>query len=203
MWQSSPIRVSTGLLNTVNDTVIANQEGLSGVSKFGGQLGKVLWVESDQISTMFDPAIGTLYAGGYRYVKFKAAMAAGVRGQVVFWDNTSGVAPSAFQVTTSETTTTLVAQSAAGILIRVPTAGNYGFIQMAGVVTVRYRAAISGTKATGRPVVVNISGGADIGLADIVDAAGVEAIQLGWAMGLPADGGLATVNLINMLSLRA
>ena len=200
MWISPIVRVSTGLLNTVDDSVIGNQEGLSGVSKFGGQLGKGLWVDADQIAQMYDSAIGTLYAGCYRYVKFKAAMGAGVRGQAVFWDN--GVADNLYQVTTLETTTTLVASSVAGILLGVPTAGNYGFIQVAGIATVKYRAAIGGTLATGRPVTVCVAGGADQGLFDIVDGAGIEPIQAGWAIETPVNSALKKINMNNIFSLR-
>lgn len=200
-WESPIVRVSTGRLNTVNDVLAGGVSGgAGGVSKFGGQLGKTVWLDSDQVSKMFSPAVGTLYAGAYRYVRFKPLMTAAVRGQVVFWDNTAAIGD--YVVTSAEDTTTLVASSMAGILLGVPTAGNYGFIQVAGIATVQYRASITGTAATGRPVVISVAGGAAVGLADIVDTAGIEPIQMGWAVDLPVNGALGRINMNNVFSLR-
>lgn len=201
-WDSPIIRVSTGKLNTVNETVIAGQAGMTGASKFGGQLGKAIWLDSSQVAGMFSSTIGTLYGGAYRYVKLSSASTpAIVRGQILFWDNAA--AENAYQVTAVQTTTTLVASSIAGVALNVITAGNYGFIQVAGIASIKYRGTITGTAASGRPVVVSVAGGADLGLGDIVDTAGIEPIQVGWAIDTPVAGSTLRVNLNNFLSLRA
>src|SRR5215813_13364021 len=97
-WESPIIIVSTGLLNTVNDSVIGGTaSGASGSSKFGGQLGKILWVSSGQISQMYSSTIGTLYAGAYQYVKLAAAQTIAV-GDLLYWDQT-GSDDSVFTVT--------------------------------------------------------------------------------------------------------
>ena len=89
-WESQIIRVSTGKLNTVNDTVIANQSGITGVSKFGGQLGKVVYLAQDQISTMFDSSVGTLFGGA---MPLRASLGGSFStpepavGQMLFWDD--------------------------------------------------------------------------------------------------------------------
>ena len=192
MWESPIIRVSTGLLNTVNDTVIGNSSGISGLSKFGGQLGKALWVDSSQIALMFSSTIGTLYAGLYRYVRLKANSALPVRGQTVFWDDAAGIG--LYQVTALETITTYVGASKAGIYIGGMGVGNYGFIQVAGIATIKYVASIAGTKAIGRPVSLSQAGTVSIGLADVDDTPTPE-LFLGYAIDLPADGALGRIDL--------
>lgn len=198
-WESPIIRVSTGLLNTVNDSVIGNQSGITGVSKFGGQLGKILYVSSDQISTMFDSTIGTLYAGAYQYVKLAASQTIAV-GDLLYWDE--GAADTTFTVTKSASTTTANYQSFAGFALNVITAGNYGFIQIAGKATGRYVASVTGTKQVGAQVMGSV---ATAGRIDVIDAAITGLTQnnfLGWALSLPADGALGTIQLAGRLIQR-
>lgn len=198
-WESPIIRVSTGLLNTVNDSVIGNMSGITGVSKFGGQLGKYLYVSSDQISQMYDSTVGTLYAGAYQYVKIASGQTLAV-GDLLYWDQ--GVAANTFTVTKAVNTTTLNYASAAGFCINVITAGNYGFIQVAGIATGKYVASITGTKQTGAQVMASV---ATAGRVDVIDAAITGLTQnnfLGWAIDLPADGSLGTIQLANRLVQR-
>jgi hypothetical protein len=198
-WTSPIIRVSTGLLNTVNDEVIANQAGLGSTSKFGGQLGKTLWVSSEQISQMYSSAIGTLYAGAYQYVKLASGQTI-VRGDLLYWDQ--GEDANEFVVTKAANTTTFNYQSFAGFAINVITAGYYGFIQVAGIATGLYVASITGTKAIGRPVMGSV---ATAGRIDVIDAAVTGATQnnfLGWAVSLPADGATGLVQLSQRLVQR-
>ena len=199
-WESPVIRVSTGLLNTVNDSVIGNQEGISGQSKFGGQLGKILWVSSEQIAQMFSSTIGTLYAGAYQYVKFATDIGAIVRGQLMYWDQVED--SNEFVVTDDVDSTTFNYESFAGFALNVITAGNYGFMQIAGIATGLYVAAITGTKAIGRPVMGSI---ATSGRIDVIDAAitgGTQNNFLGWAVSLPTDNTLGTVQLSQRLVQR-
>lgn len=202
-WESPIIRVSTGLLNTVNDSVVGGQaSGMVGSSnpKFGGQLGKMLAVSSDQIAQMYSSAIGTLYAGVYQYVKFASDIGAIVVGQLLYWDETED--PNEFVVTDDVDSTSLNYQSFAGFALNVVTAGNYGFIQIAGIATGLYVASITGTKATGRPVMGSV---ATSGRIDVIDAAITGATQnnfLGWAVSLPTDNSLGTVQLSQRLVQR-
>lgn len=199
-WESPIIRVSTGLLNTVNDDVIGGQSGLGSRSKFAGQLGKILTVSSEQISQMYSSAIGTLYAGLYQYVQFASDVGTIAAGQLVYWDETESL--NEFIVTDDVDSTTANYQSFAGFALNAVDAGNYGFIQIAGVATGRYVASITGTKATGRPVMGSV---ATSGRIDVIDAAITGATQnnfLGWAISLPADGALGTVQIARMFSQR-
>ncbi len=199
-WESPIVIVSTGLLNTVNDSAVGGAgTGASGSSRFGGQLGKTLWVNSEQISQMFSSTIGTLFAGAYQYVKIAAAQTIAV-GDLLYWDQ--GAASNTFTVTKSATTTTANYQSFAGFCINVITAGNYGFIQIAGIATGRYVASVTGTKQTGAQVMGSV---ATAGRIDVIDAAITGLTEnnfLGWAVALPADGALGTVQLSQRLVQR-
>lgn len=198
-WESPIIIVSTGLLNTVNDAVIGGQAGITGVSKFGGQLGKTLWVNSEQISQMYSSTIGTLYAGAYQYVKLAAGQTIAV-GDLLYWDQS--VAANTFTVTKAVDTTTKNYASAAGFAINVITAGQYGFIQIAGIATGKYVASITGTKQVGAQVMASV---ATAGRVDVIDAAITGLTQqnfLGWAVALPADGALGTIQLSQRLNQR-
>ena len=198
-WTSPIIIVSTGLLNTVNDSVIGNQEGISGYSKFAGQLGKILWVSSEQIAQMYSSTIGTLYAGAYQYVKLAASQTIAV-GDLLYWDQ--GAADTSFTVTKAVNTTTLNYASFAGFALNVITAGNYGFIQMAGKATGRYVASVTGTKQVGAQVMASV---VTAGRVDVIDAAVTGLTQnncLGWAETLPADGALGTIQLNQRLYQR-
>lgn len=198
-WESPIIIVSTGLLNTDNDSIIGNQEGISGYSKFGGQLGKILWVSSEQIAQMYSSTIGTLYAGAYQYVQLAASQTIAV-GDLLYWDQ--GAADTAFKVTKAVGTTTKNYASIAGFALNVITAGNYGFIQIAGKATGRYVASVTGTKQVGAQVMASV---VTAGRVDVIDAAVTGLTQpnfIGWAEALPADGALGTIQLNQRLYQR-
>lgn len=194
-WESPIIRVSTGLLNTVNDTVIANQAGITGVSKFGGQLGKMLAVSQEQIGQMYSAAVGTLYAGVYQYVQLNDGDTVPVIGQAAFW--LTGSAVGDFIVSTDSDGGATDTPMPAGIFINVPTAGNYCFIQIAGLATVKYKNGLTVAAATGIPVIV----GSD-GLADTNAGTNVPNF-LGTAWTLPVSNGLSVVQLYSGLLGRA
>lgn len=194
-WESPIIRVSTGLLNTVNDTVIANSAGISGASKFGGQLGKILWVGQSQIAQMYSSTVGTLYAGAYQYVKFNSGDTAPVVGQAAFWLDASAVGD--FTVSTDSNGNATSTPMVAGIFLSIPTAGNYCFIQIAGIATVKYKSGLTVSAATGAPVIV-----ASTGLADTNAGTNVPNF-IGTAWTLPVSNDKALVQLSSHLISRA
>lgn len=167
-WESPVLRVTTGKLNTVNDTVAGGVASIGSRPKFGGQLGKAMWLDTAQALAMSDTTIGTLYGGGYRYVRLAAASAAIVRGQLLFWDNAAAI--NLFQATATATTTTdITFSSLAGWALNVITPGNYGFIQFAGIATMAYVdniTAATTSSDTGNPVYVST---ATAGRVDIFD----------------------------------
>jgi len=210
-WESDIIRVSTGKLNTVNDTYIggapAGSIGLSAanmVSLYAGQLGKALWLGPDQISTMFDSSVGTLYGGRYRYVRMRDgdvdSPAVGV-GQILFWDTTVTAWQSAYQVTRDENLSSVDnAVMIAGIYLGGFTGGNYGFIQDLGMVPVRFRSVLTTAGAIGSRVYAAGTGdtGSDQGTADVLTTDSTSLANarfLGNAVTAPAGGALANVIL--------
>jgi hypothetical protein len=176
----------------VNDTVIGNQSGISGVSKFGGQLGKLLAVSSDQIALMFSSAVGTLYAGVYQYVQLASNLGtpAPEIGQCLFWDTSED--PADFIVTDTKDETSI--PTAAGVYIGGAEAGNYGFIQIAGIVKGLF-GALTGGASTGQGLTVTAAGLFD-------NNTPVNPQYLGWAVELPVAHALKKVQLSNFLSLR-
>lgn len=209
MWNSPIVRMTTGLINTVNDSVIGGVAGISGTSKFAGQLGAPVWL--DDAALFFDSSVGTVYGGRFRYVRLAAAASAVVRGQLVFWD--ISVADNLFQVTTVESGSVPGAQLRAGVVLNPSwSAGNYGFIQDVGPTYLKFRAALTQVPAgVGVAVYAAAAGaGADNGLADVLNSADpttfsdVGLLQnryLGSAIELPTNGGVKLVNL-NLMNVR-
>lgn len=203
-WESPIIRISTGLLNTVNDTVIANQAGIGALSKYAGQLGKRVFFSNDQIAAMFDTTVGTLYGGRYRYVRRRADDADSpvlAAGKIAFWDTTVTNWQNAFQVTTdTNLSSSANAIMRAGIFIGNIEPGNYGFIQDLGEVYVRFRSVLTTAGAIGSPVYAadTADTGDDQGTADVLttDSTAVANERfLGWAVEAPTAGGLKRILL--------
>ena len=48
MWNSSIVRISSGTINKVNDTIIGGVAAPSGVSRFAGQLGQPVWLDDGE-----------------------------------------------------------------------------------------------------------------------------------------------------------
>lgn len=209
MWNSQIIRVTAGSINAVNDSVIGGVAGISGVSKYAGQLGNPVWLDDSQL--IYTASIGTVFGGRFRYVRLAAGATAVVVGQLLFWD--ISVADNLYQVTTSEAGSVPGAQLRAGVVLNNGwTPGNYGFIQDVGPTFVKFRAALTSVPAgVGQAVYAAGAGaGADNGFADTLGGVGttdftdVGLLQnryIGAAIQLPTNGGLKLVNL-NFMNLR-
>lgn len=203
---SQIIRVSTGKLNTVNDTVIGGVPMGTGTdSAVRGQLGKRLWLDPDTITGMYSTAVGTLFGGSYRYVRMRDAdddSPAVQVGQILFWDKTVANWQKAYQVTRSESLGSPDgAVHIAGIYLGGFTGGNYGFIQDGGMVNVLFRAQLTAAGALdSRVYAAGAGAGVDEGLADVLtnDALSLaNARFLGIAAGTaPAASTLSPINLM-------
>ena len=201
-WESQIIRVSTGFLNTVNDALIGGVSGGTGqFSKYAQQLGKTVTYVPEQITQMYDAAVGTLYGGRFRYVRMRAADAdspALVIGQILFIDTTVTAWETAYQVTRQENLSSVDnAVMIAGIYLGGFTPGNYGFIQDLGEVPVIFRASLTAAGAVGSRVYAAGAGaGADEGRADVLttDATSLaHARYLGKAITAPVASTLSRV----------
>lgn len=203
-WESPIIRVTTGRLNTVNDTVIAGQATLGSRSRYAGQLGKHLILSDEMIASMFDSTVGTLYGGRYRYVRRDADDAdspAMTAGKLCFWDTTVTNWQSAYQVTADENLSSADnAVMIAGVFIGNIEPGNYGFIQDLGYVYVRFRSVLTAAGAIGSRVYAAGTGdvGSDQGTADVLTTDSTSLANtrfLGNAVEAPAGGGLSRILL--------
>lgn len=206
-------RLSSGALNTVNDTLIGGGGGNIGpqIGLAPGQLGKIIELDDSELGPVTDTTMGTLYGGEFQYVRLAAAATAVVVGQIVFWD--ISVADNLFQVTTSEAGSTVGAQFRAGIVLNSDwDAGNYGYIQRLGPTYVKFASVLTGTAQIGGAVYcAAIGAGANNGFADIYDLSAVGVTfndaglldnrYLGAAIDLPVASGLKLVNL-NFRNLR-
>ena len=189
-------------INTVNDAVAGGglSFGPSGPLLGGGQVGQELIL--DDANIVFSGATA-VYGGHFRYVKMASGASAVVRGQIVYWDPTA--APNLWQVTTVDTGTGDEAVYPAGIVLNPSwTAGNYSYIQFAGLCYVQFRATLTDAGAIGSPVFSAFVGGADLGKADVINDATAATNAtvvaqmrrfLGTAYEAPANGGLKRVDL--------
>jgi hypothetical protein len=203
-WDSPIIRVSTGQLNTVDDSVIANQAGISGVSKYAGQLGKVLVVGQEQIALLTDTGVGTLYGGLYQYVRLSEDSEAVIVGQGALWDVTAAAGD--FQVIDDPTQGTINGSAFAGVFINPITPGNYGFICVGGQVAVMMTHAVTDT-TIGSAIVLNpeTSPTAFLLFNAINDNSGASDnpnLNVGWAATAPANDTLCLAQLTNVVSRR-
>lgn len=191
-FESAIIRVTSGLLNTVNDEVIAGQAGTSGQSKFAGQLGKMLAVSQEQIGLMFDPGVGTLYAGVYQYVQLSPTLGTPQPeiGQALFWDRSAAVG----SYIVNDVPGLTAPGQAAGVYIGGAEAGNYGFIQVAGLCNVRFVHTLSAGASTGQGLTVTAAGLFD-------NPAPVNPIYAAYAIQLPVIDTIKLAQLAGFLSM--
>lgn len=211
-WENQLMIITTGKLNTVNDTVIGGSSGVSGTSKYAGMLGKTVTFTSEQIGAVTKASVGTLYAGRYRYVRMRDAdddSPAITPGKLVFWDTTIANWDQMFQVTRDENLSSSAnAVMIAGVYIGGITGGNYGFIQDMGRATLRFRNALTAAGAIGSSVYATAAGdtGDDQGTADVLttDSTSVANTRhLGVAITAPAASSLSTIllNFFNALAM--
>lgn len=188
--QHQDMKVTTGYLNTVNDpapgVVMASPSG-SIVSNYAGQVGGIITLSAKDALKVCDTSIGTLKGGDYQYVKF---LDAPVKGGVMFWNDYDN-----FIVTMVASATNI--GKLAGIALSVVTAGQYGFIQVTGKATVKFKASLTKVAADGDLVVVDQTPAA---LGDVLaDATALTSpimrAAIGTALEAPTDGGLKLVQL--------
>jgi hypothetical protein len=187
--------VTTGKLNTVNDAAqgggVAN---IVGASRCPGALGSVVYLDVNN-PTFYDSTIGTLYPGGYQRVHLvSTSTQAAARGRVAYWvDTTSTTVP--FDVTGDATD-----GNQAGVFINVITKGNYGYIQVEGLASVLFTAAITKTTPAKKDLVFCTAGD---GTGDVLaDATNITSPilrrKLGVAEAIPVSGAIGLVKLYGL-----
>lgn len=202
--QTPHMKLVTGFVNGENNEQVGvplSSPSGSIVQPYTGMLGGKLFLDGPTALSLSDVTnIGTLYAGVYQMVKFAQAA---VRGQIVFWDISENYDD--YIVTTDESEVP-TANLKAGIALRSMTAGRYGFIQVAGIASVKFRAVLTAAGAVGSRVVCAGAGaGVDNGLADVIDdgtavdqslATQIIARMIGVAQTAPVGGEIDLVNLL-------
>jgi hypothetical protein len=172
--------VTTGKLNTVNDTYIGG--GTSG-DRYPGQLGQLIELSEVEAQKM-DSA---LHAGVYQYVKFKAGTtASNAKGQGVVWSDFD-----AFEV--SPDVTAALSGLFAGVALNAVSKGSYGWIQVAGVATLLCNSSVGGTTA-GDLAVLDATAATFSAIADATAASTDTALEVKRIVGnfieAPANSGL-------------
>lgn len=198
---SNIARVPLGYLNRIMDPVPGRSGtplGPPTTARFTGQLGAELELGDADALQLSDTAIGTLFGGVYRYVRFRAADVANTykRGMLVMVDTAA-----ANQVTSTEALAT--ASGIAGWQINPTTGpyavvpGNYGWIFVGGGrVAAQWKAALTVAAAVGLQVIWSAAGaGADNGTVDtLAVATGTSmAKYVGQADVLPVAGSITTI----------
>jgi len=111
-----------------------------------GDIGRIIYLTDAQALKLSKTSTGTLRAGYYQFVKFKAGTtASNAVGQVVYWDDIDDyvVTPDA----------PADARPIAGITLNAVTKGRYGWIQIDGLATCLCDSSVTST-TIGNPVFV-------------------------------------------------
>ena len=192
-------KLPTGFLNSANGDpapgLPLSTASASGsiIQPYAGQVGGKLTIDTNEAALpLSDPATGTLFAGVYQYVLFlSTSVAANARGQIVFWSNRP-----LYTVTPDVTAATqgLIA----GVTLSAITKGNYGWIQIAGRASVKFKTSLTAaTPAAGDLLVLDQAG--TNGVDDPTQSTALTPLQaksqIGVASALPVGGSILAVDL--------
>jgi len=139
-------------LDLINDQFIGSGSSTgTGANPYPGQLGGVIAL-SEAEAGLRGSAI-TLHAGLYNYVQFlSTSTATNAAGQIVFW---ATAANRAAYIVDPDVTATTIGQWA-GVTLGAVSKGYYGWIQIAGVANVAFKASLTATTpAIGDLVIVD------------------------------------------------
>lgn len=189
---SQIVRLTSPFLNRIDDPIIggplASPIG-SIYQAYGGQLGNKFSLDAGMALMASDTTIGTLYGGVYQYVKFKAGTtAANARGQIVFWDDIDKYVVTPDGASTNDALW-------AGLTLNVVTKGNYGWVQIAGKGSIKYRASVTKTTPVVDDLVV-VTAGSNV--ADVLaDATAITSpslkLVIGAALSIPAGSAVGQI----------
>lgn len=129
-------RMTTGLINTINDSVAGGLVSPTGLARYASQAGERIILGSE--SLRYSSSVGTVYPGMFQYVQLLASAAtAPQRGGLCFWnDRLNGIV-------TTDVAAASIGDFAGVILNPNVTLGNWTFIQVLGIVFTKFRAAIT------------------------------------------------------------
>jgi len=196
-------RLTAKFLNDVNDlvsggAVVSVPSGAPSPQVSQTQPGDRIVLDDATALALSDTAVGTLYGGVYMYAgTLSSATATYIRGRIAFYRSNElpGGATQGYIVTSDANPTAAVPAYIAGILLNTLTAGNFGWIQVAGTASVGFDATLTAS-ATGASVSAKVS--ASTGTPSAADAGAVLstttlAFQLGVAIGSPISSTISSV----------
>lgn len=204
------VSLSAKFLNDVNDSVaggnlVSLPSGVPVPPSSQTIPGDRIVLDDATALALSDTAVGTLFGGVYQYVGFlTGSTGAAAVGGVAFYRSNElpAGATQAYTVTADPQPATTTPTYVAGIFINVITKGNFGWIQVAGVASVLFGAALTATLA-GTNVFASqtTAGTADAGVAAAYagpvtttgSIAAAIAAHIGTAIGLPAVGTVSKV----------
>lgn len=102
-----------------------------------GMLGKIVAITRERAAQLSYPTTGTLYEGLYQCVRFlSSSTASNIRGGALCWSDRANFVVTPDQLATTE-------EDFAGVGLMANTKGNYGWIQVAGQCSIKYRASVT------------------------------------------------------------
>jgi hypothetical protein len=188
-------------LNSTNDATSGGQivslpTGVTGPAVSQTIPGDRIVLDDATAAALSNTTVGTLYGGVYMYVGTLAtATQAPRRGGIAFWRSNElpGGATLGYTCTSDAQPTAAIPSYIAGVFINSITAGNFGWIQVAGTASVLYDSSVTAA-ATGISVSAKVSASlpatADAGVALSITTL---AFQLGVAIGSPVSSTISSV----------
>lgn len=155
----------TAKLNDVNDTaaggaILSVPAGAPVPTTSQTFPGDRMVLDDAAALALSDTAVGTLYGGIYMYFgTLSSSTASPARGAAAFFR--AADIPSAvtglYQITADAQPSAAIPTLLAGVFINAITKGNFGWVQLCGIVSVLYDSTLAGTNAVGQPVSVKVS----------------------------------------------
>jgi hypothetical protein len=184
-------RVSTGKINTVDDSAIGGPAGsMPGVTgRCPGQLGQIIELSEEEAQKM-DSA---LHGGSYKYIQFKSGSTqANAKGQLLFY---ASAADEEAHIATPDPTTASLSR-VAGVGLLANTKAYYGWIQTDGLATIRTKSSVTDTTDGVNAVAVSDTVGKVDGIADGTAVTNLMArTRIGTFAEAPANDSLKLVHL--------
>ncbi len=186
----------SGLLNAVNDAASGGiVNSVSGIqqARNPGQLGGFYYLSQAEASSRYGALAAPLYSGLYQYVQVVATSSAPARGLAACYSVLPTSYTNSLQNYIVTATNTAENQSFfAGIFLNAITPGNFGWIQVAGVATVQYKAGATG--AIGDMISLDATPtNTFVDLAQTATTAALLKIMVGTAIVAPSTGALAAI----------
>jgi hypothetical protein len=187
-----------GLINAVNDPMPGGvRNGVAGIQTAvdPGQLGSYYYLTAGEAIQRYG---NVLFSGLYQYVQVVATSSAPAQGLGAYFSVLPTSYTNSLQNYIVTATATVENESFfAGVFLNAITPGNYGWIQVGGIATVKYKAAFTGAAAIGVVVASDPAGSNlfDVPVQSAAQLPSVTKTYVGTAITLPVVNTLGQVQL--------